>query len=396
MTKDFYATLGVARDATPEQIKKAYRKKALECHPDRNQDNPQAEAQFKLVSEAYEALSDENRRRVYDQYGEEGLKGAGAGGGGFPGGGPGGFSSMEEALRTFMGAFGGGRGGSASSGESVFDSFFGGGGGFEEEAGPRKGASKKTTIRVSFEDAAKGIEKDLAITNYVTCDPCQGSGAKSANAIRTCSQCQGKGQVLQSRGFFSMSSVCPQCNGAGKVITDPCTSCRGAGRIKEKQKIKARIPAGVDTGMRLRMAGFGDAGEAGGPPGDLYVYIEVAPHEAFTRDGDDVYLELPITFTEACLGAKKDVPTPLGKQTRLIIPEGIQNNKLLRVAANGFPNVHGQGHGDLLIRILVETPVRLSQKQKEILREFEKTESPQNHPRKKSFLDKLKVFFSGS
>lgn len=389
MAKDYYGTLGVARTASPEEIKKAYRKKALECHPDRNQGNPKAEAEFKLVSEAYEVLSDENRRRVYDQYGEEGLRGAGVGGG--AGGFPGGFSSMEEALRTFMGAFGGGRGG--SGGESIFDSFFGGGeGGGEEEA--RKGTSKKATVKVTFEEAARGLEKEIAINNYVVCSACNGLGAKSRAGIKTCATCQGKGQVYQSRGFFSMSSTCPHCGGAGQVITDPCRTCNGAGRNKEKQRIKIRIPAGVDNGMRLKMTGYGDAGEAGGPPGDLYVYIEVEPHEAFKREGDDVYLEVPITFTEAALGCKKEVPTPLGEQVRIQVPEGTQSGKLLRVSAKGFPNVHGQGHGDLLVRVSVETPVKLSEKQKELLRSFEKLESPQNNPRKKGFLDKLKVFFS--
>ena len=388
MAKDYYATLGVARDASPEEIKKAYRKKALECHPDRNQGNPKAEAQFKLVSEAYEVLSDDSRRRVYDQYGEEGLRGAGAGGG--PGGFPGGFSSMEEALRTFMGAFGG-KGG----GESIFDSFFGGGGGgFEEEGATRKGTSKKVTLKVTFEEAARGTDKELVINNYTACKTCHGSGAKSRTGIKTCTHCQGKGQVYQSRGFFSMSSTCPHCSGAGQVITDPCKSCGGAGRLKEKQRIKVRIPAGVDTGMRLRMDGCGDAGEAGGPPGDLYVSIEVEPHEVFTREGDDIYLELPIAFTEASLGAKKEIPTPLGEQTRIQIPEGTQNGKLFRISGKGFPNVHGQGHGDLLVRVVVETPVRLSEKQKELLHSFEQLESPQNHPRKKTFLEKLKVFFS--
>ena len=387
MAKDFYATLGVARDATPEEIKKAYRKKALECHPDRNQGDPKAEAQFKLVSEAYEVLSDDSRRRLYDQYGEDSLRGAGMGGpGGFPGGSRG-FSSMEEALRTFMGAFGGGRGG----GESTFDSFFGGGG-FEEEA--RKGTSKKATVKISFQEAARGTEKELAIANYVACETCHGSGAKSRNGVKTCTTCQGKGQVYQSRGFFSMSSTCPHCGGAGQVITDPCKSCSGAGRIKEKLRVKVRIPAGVDNGMRLKMSGYGDAGEAGGLPGDLFVYIEVTPHEAFTREGDDVYLELPITFIEAALGTKKEVPTPFGEQVRIQIPDGTQNGKLLRISGKGFPNVHGQGHGDLLIRISVETPVRLSERQKEILRSFEETESPHNHPRKKTFLEKLKGFFS--
>lgn len=388
MSKDYYATLGVAKGATPEEIKKAYRKKALECHPDRNQGDPKAEAQFKQVSEAYEVLSDENRRRIYDQYGEDGLKGAGMGGaGGFPGGG---FSSMEEALRTFMGAFGGGRAG--GGGESIFDSFFGGG--FEEEAGPRRGTSKKVTVRISFQEAASGVEKELAITNYITCESCHGLGAKSQAGIRTCSTCQGKGQIYQSRGFFSMSSVCHHCNGAGKVITDPCKGCHGSGRVKDKQRIKIKIPAGVDTGMRLKMSGYGDAGEAGGAPGDLFVYIEVESHEAFKREGDDVYLELPITFTEAALGTKKEVPTPLGEKAKLAIPEGTQTGKLLRISGKGFPNVHGQGHGDLLVRIIVETPVKLTEKQKEILRSFEETESPQNHPRKKTFFDKIKVFFS--
>jgi molecular chaperone DnaJ len=393
VSKDFYATLGVSRNATPEEIKKAYRKKALECHPDRNQGNPKAEAEFKVVSEAYEVLSDENRRRIYDQYGEEGLRGAGMGGGagGFPGGG--GFSSMEEALRTFMGAFGGGRGG-GGGGESIFDSFFGGGGGFEEESSARKGTSKKATVKISFQEAARGTEKELAITNYIACETCNGTGAKSRTGIKTCATCQGKGQVYQSRGFFSMSSTCPQCNGAGQIITDPCKTCHGAGRTKEKQRIKVRIPAGVDNGMRLKMSGYGDAGEAGGPPGDLFVYIEVEAHEAFTREGDDVYLDLPLTFTEAALGTKKEVPTPLGDQVRIQIPEGTQTGKLLRMSGKGFPNVHGQGQGDLLIRVSVETPVRLSEKQKELLRSFEELESPQNHPRKKTFLDKIKVFFS--
>lgn len=391
MAKDFYATLGITRESTPDEIKKAYRKKALECHPDRNQGNPKAEAQFKLVSEAYEVLSDENRRRVYDQYGEEGLSGAGVGGGanGFPGG----FSSMEEALRTFMGAFGSGRGG-GGGGESIFDSFFGGGNAasFEEEA--RKGTSKKATVKITFEEAARGTEKEIAIHNFVVCGGCSGSGAKTRAGIKACATCQGKGQIYQSRGFFSMSSACPHCGGAGQVITDPCKTCGGAGRNKEKQRIKLKIPAGVDNGMRLKMTGHGDAGEAGGPPGDLFVYIEVESHEAFTREGDDVYLEIPITFTEAALGCKKEVPTPLGEQVRIPIPEGTQAGKLFRISAKGFPNVHGQGHGDLLVRISVETPVKLSEKQKELLRSFEALEAPQNNPRKRGFLEKLKVFFS--
>jgi molecular chaperone DnaJ len=361
--KDFYATLGISRNASQDEIKKAYRKKALEFHPDRNPGDPKAEEQFKRISEAYEVLSEENKRRLYDQYGEEGLRGAQmGGGGGFSGEG---FASMEEALKTFMGAFGGagGRGG----GESIFD-FFGGGGG---EAESRQGTSKKATVRIPFEEAARG-----------------------KNGIKTCSTCQGKGQLYQNRGFFSMSSTCPHCNGAGHMITDPCKSCHGAGRIKERQKIKIRIPAGVDNGMRLKMTGYGDAGEAGSPPGDLYVYIEVEPHETFKREGDDVYLDLPVSFPEAALGCKKEVPTPLGESVRVQVPEGTQNGKLLRISGKGVPNVHGQGQGDLLLRIAVETPVKLTEKQKTLLRSFEELETPGNHPRKKGFLDKIKVFFS--
>ncbi|MBS0624880.1 MAG: molecular chaperone DnaJ [Verrucomicrobia bacterium] len=375
--KDYYATLGVARDASPEEIKKAYRKKALECHPDRNAGDPNAEANFKLVSEAYEVLSDENRRRIYDQYGEEGLRG---GSGGAPGGFPGGFASMEEAMRTFMGAFG--------QGGSIFDTFFGGGGG---DPGQRQGTSKRTSVRVSFEEAAKGTEKDLNIVNQVNCKGCQGSGARTKNSIKPCPTCQGRGQLFQNRGFFSMTSPCPNCNATGQVITDPCRECGASGNVKEKQRIKIRIPPGVDSGMRLKMNGYGDAGPPGGIPGDLYVDIEVEPSETFKREGDDVYLELPLTFTEAALGCKKEVPTPLGEICRITISEGTQTGKLYRVSGKGFPNVHGKGEGDLIIRIIVETPVRLSDKQKSLLRSLEELESSQNQPAKKAFLEKVKT-----
>lgn len=386
--QDFYATLGVSRDASPEEVKKAYRKKALEFHPDRNPDNPKAADSFKKVSEAYEVLSDENKRRIYDQYGEDGLRGSSMGGG--PGGGfSGGFSSMDEALRTFMGAFGG-----AGQGGSPFESFFGGGFEGSEEGQNRKGASKRVTVKVTFEEAAKGTEKEIAINNFVSCSTCQGSGSKSKNGVKTCQTCKGHGQVYQNRGFFSMSSTCPTCKGSGQTITDPCKSCSGEGRTKEKQRVKIKIPAGVDSGMRLKMSGYGDAGAFGGPTGDLFVDIELEPHSTFEREGDDVYIELPITFVEAALGAKKTVPTPLGESCRIQIPEGTQTGKILRVSNKGFPNVHRHGSGDLLVRITVETPVKLSQKQKDLLKSFEETESPQNHPQRKTFFEKIKVFFS--
>lgn len=394
MSKDYYAVLGIAKGASADEIKKAYRKKALECHPDRNPGDPKAEAQFKQVSEAYEVLSDDKRRQIYDQYGEDGLRGGGPGGmgghggmGGMHGGFGGGFSSMEEALRTFMGAFGGAQG---AQGGGMFDSFFGGGGQAEEA----RGSSKKATVRISFEEAARGTEKELTISNYIPCDTCKGSGAKSKASIKTCSTCRGQGQIHQSRGFFSMSMPCSTCGGQGEIIADPCKTCQGAGRLKDKQKIKVRIPAGVDNGMRLKMAGYGDAGERGATAGDLYVSIEVEEHEAFSREGDDVYFDLPLTFPEAALGCKKEIPTPLGEMSKIQIAEGTQSGKMLRISGKGFPNVHGQGKGDLIVRIFVETPVKLSEKQKELLRSFEETETPHNHPNKKGFMERMKVFFS--
>jgi molecular chaperone DnaJ len=383
---DYYETLGVARNASPDEIKKAYRKSALKYHPDRNPGDAQAEKKFKEISEAYEVLSDEKKKQIYDQYGADALKGAGMGG---PGG-PGGFSSMEEALRTFMGAFGGG--GMGSGGESIFDSLFG----FdsEGEAAAQQGASKKMNLTISFEEAMKGVEKEVLLNNYVHCGTCDGRGAKSASGIKNCSRCRGSGQIHQSRGFFSMASVCPQCYGKGKTISDPCGDCQGSGRVKKKEPLQIKIPGGIDTGMRLRLSGRGDVGEQGGPPGDLYVFISVEPHSIFQREGDDVIVELPIGFAEAAIGCKKELPTPLGGNCRITIPEGTQHGKVLRVKSEGAPNVHGQGKGDLMIKIIVETPVGLSDKQKELLREFGETEGDHNSPRKRSFFDKLKVFFS--
>lgn len=385
---DYYNTLGVSKGATPDEIKKAYRKQALKFHPDKNPGDKEAEKNFKKISEAYEILSDDQKRRMYDQYGPDAFK-AGMGGPGGPG--AGGFSSMEEALRTFMGAFGGG-GGGGGGGESIFDSFFG----FDADpssAGMRQGVSKKMNLTITFEEAIKGAEKEAAITNYVTCSTCDGSGAANPKAIRTCSQCAGYGQINQTRGFFSMTTVCPSCQGQGKKITDPCSKCRGAGREKKKQQIQIKIPPGVDTGMRLRMAGYGDSGEGGGAPGDLFVYINVSPHEIFERDGDDILIELPISFTEAALGAKKELPTPTGGSARISIPEGTQSDKVFRVRGEGVPNVHGNGKGDLLVKVVIETPVGLSEKQKDLLKEYATLEGSHNSPRSRTFFDKLKSLF---
>jgi molecular chaperone DnaJ len=384
---EYYNLLGVSKGATQDEIKKGYRKQALKYHPDRNPGDKEAEQKFKEISEAYDILSDDQKRQMYDQYGPDAFK-AGMGPAG-PGG-AGGFSSMEEALRTFMGAFGGGGGG--GGGESIFDSFFG----FDADpraANMRQGASKKMNLSLSFEEAMRGIEKEASITRLIDCSKCDGSGAATPNAVTTCSQCGGAGQVHQSRGFFSMSTICPACHGQGKTITDPCTQCRAHGKERKKEKIKIRVPAGVDTGMRLRMGGYGDTGEGGGPSGDLYVYITVKPHDFFHREGDDIVVEFPISFSEAALGCKKELPTPSGGTARIQIPEGTQNGKTFRIRSEGVPNVHGSGKGDLLVQVLVETPVGLNEKQKKLLKEFGDLEGSHNSPRRRTFLDKIKSFF---
>lgn len=378
---DYYDLLEISRDASVAEIKKAYRKQAVKYHPDKNPGDPEAEKKFKEISEAYEVLSDENKRSIYDRYGKDAVHGAAGGMG------AGGFSSMDEALRTFMGAFGGG--------DSIFESFFGGGG----PGGPgaqmrRQGASKRVNIILTFEEAAKGAEKELAIQKNVQCSECHGKGAATFDGIQRCDRCGGQGQVFEQRGFFSMSMTCPKCHGEGQVITNPCKKCHGQGLVKEKEHVKISIPAGVDSGMRLRMGGYGDDGFGGGPPGDLYVFIDVKKHDVFDREGNDLLLDLPISFTEAALGCKKDVPSLFNHSCRITIPPGTQNGKTFRVRGEGFPNVHGQSKGDLLVSIFVETPSNLNKRQKELLEEFATMERPANLPKRKGFLDKIKDIFS--
>lgn len=382
---DYYEVLGVTKEATPDDIKKAYRKKALQYHPDRNPGDSEAEKKFKEISEAYQVLNDPQKRQMYDRYGAEGMQGYAAG----PQAGRG-YASMDEALRTFMGAFGN---------ESIFEQMFGMGqehgmGRSSEAEYAQQGASKRLSVSISFSESYTGVEKELTVANYVVCEKCQGKRTVSSSGVRKCSRCGGSGQVFEQRGFFSMSMTCPQCHGEGQVIKDPCPECRGEGRVKGKRKVHFHIPAGIDSGMRLKLSGYGDVGVGGAPAGDLFVYITVEPHEVFERQGNDVVLELPISFAEAALGCKKDIPSLHQGKLKLSIPEGIQSGKSLRVKGEGFPNIHGgQAKGDLLVKVLVETPLNLTTRQKELLNEFLTSETGSNCPKKKGFFERMRSLF---
>lgn len=352
--RDYYEVLGVSRDASTEEIKKAYKKLAKQYHPDLNPDSKTAEEKFKEVNEAYSVLSDENSRARYDQFGhnDPGAGGFGGAGGGF----------------DFSG-FGGGFG-------DIFETFFGGGFGGgrpQNPNAPRTGNDLRVDIEIEFEEAAKGVEKEISITRMEACTACHGSGAKDGTKRKTCAKCGGSGQIRVNQntafGQFQTVRSCPACGGSGSIIEEPCPSCNGSGRVRQKRKLKVNVPAGVDTGSRLRMQGEGEGGVNGGPAGDLYVYVTVRPHKYFRRDGDNVYLEQPISFTEAALGAEIEVPTLEGK-VKLEIPEGTQTGTTFRLRGRGFPKLRGYGKGDQHVRVKISTPTRLNHEQKELLKKF--------------------------
>lgn len=385
MAEDYYSLLGVSRSAGADEIKKAYRKKAMQYHPDRNKDNKEAEEMFRKISEAYEVLSDDKKRRLYDQYGEEGVKQQ-FGQGGFQWSD---FTHADEFSDIFESFFGGRGGG---GGSSIFDALFGGGGGARRaRGGGLHGADLRANVEVDFMEAVRGTEKQIRITKPTVCETCNGSGCKPGTSPSVCKHCGGSGQVRTSQGFFSIAQPCPVCHGTGKVIEHPCPTCNGAGRVQKQKTLNIRIPAGIDNGARLKIAGEGEAGTHGGQPGNLYVVVHVRDHEFFLRDGDNIICDVPVSFPQAALGCEIEVPTVYGP-VMLKIPSGTQSGKLFRLKRKGIRNVHG-GVGDHYVRVKVETPVNLNKKQKELLQEFAKGCGDKVHPQQHGFLTKIAAFF---
>ena len=375
---DYYELLGVSRDADSDALKKAYRKLAVKYHPDKNPDNPEAEAKFKEVSEAYEVLKDADKRAAYDRYGHDAFKARGMGNA--AGGAGGGFHDPFEMFRE---AFGGGGG--------IFEDLFGGGGG-RGAGGAQHGSDLRYDLEITLEQAAEGTEKEIRYNRAVSCKHCNGSGAEPGSKKVTCPTCGGAGQVSSNRGFISFRQVCPSCHGAGQKIEKPCSSCRGEGREMERSTVKIRIPAGVYTGAKLRSAGKGEAGHLGGQSGDLYIIIHVAEHELFERHEDDLFCEIPIKFTLAALGGSIQVPTLFEKGT-LKIPAGTQSGTTFRLRNHGMPHLRGGGKGDLLIRVHVEVPTKLSKEQSRKLEDYAEACGDPANPVSKSFLEKAKKFF---
>lgn len=380
--QDYYELLGVAKGASEEDLKKAYRKKAVQFHPDKNPGNKEAEEMFKKVSEAYEVLKDPEKRAAYDRYGHAAFEQAGAGPRGGGGYGGGGFHDPFDIFREVFGQGGGGSGG-------IFDQFFGGEG---NGGGTGRGSDLRYDLEITLVEAARGVEKEISFRKLGECRHCSGSGAEPGSKKTTCPTCRGAGQVTTSRGFFHVRQVCPTCHGSGSRFEKVCAKCSGEGRVQETAKINVRIPPGVDTGSKLRSTGNGEAGVMGGAAGDLYIVIHVAEHEVFERQGDDLFCEMPIKFTLATLGGTVQVPTMEGKAT-LKIPAGTQSGTTFRLKGRGMPQLRGGGHGDQLIRVHVEVPTALTTDQRRKLEEFAQACGDADEPVSRSFFEKAKKFF---
>jgi len=370
--RDYYEVLGVSRDASEDDIKKAYRKLAMQHHPDRNPDNPKSEEKFKEAKQAYEVLCDGERRAAYDRFGHAGVEAhAGAG----------------------AGAAGAGFGGFADTFGDIFSEIFGQGRG---RSNVYRGADLRYNLEITLEDAARGTETKIRIPTLQECETCRGLGAKPGTEPTACQACGGQGQVRIQQGFFSIAQTCPRCGGSGKVIRDPCGNCHGAGRVKRQKTLSVKIPAGVDEGDRIRLSGEGEAGVNGGPPGDLYVVCRVKPHAVFQREGGDLHCEMPVSITIAALGGEIEIPT-LDGAAKIRIPAETQSGKVFRLRGKGIKGVRSASYGDLMCHVVVETPVNLSARQKELLEELEeinRRDAGKHDPRAKSWMEKVKEFFA--
>ncbi len=371
--RDYYDVLGVAKGADAAAIKKAYRQKAKELHPDRNADNPQAEAQFKEANEAYEVLKDDNKKAAYDRYGhaafENGM------GGGQRGGQQGDFAS------AFSDVF-----------DDLFGDFMGGRGGGGRRGGAQRGNDLRYNLRINLEDAFAGLQKTINVPTAVGCGSCNGTGAEDGSEPQTCPTCSGMGKVRAQQGFFTVERTCPTCSGVGQTIKNPCSTCNGAGRVEKEKSLSVNIPAGVETGTRIRLAGEGEAGMRGGPTGDLYIFIEVNDHALFERENSNLFCRVPVSIATAALGGEIEVPTIDGGRSRVKVPEGSQSGRQMRLRGKGMPALRGGGAGDMFIELAVETPVKLTSRQREILKEFDKL-SEDNNPQGSSFFKSVKNFW---
>jgi len=372
--RDYYDVLGVNKGASDAEIKKAYRTKAKELHPDRNADNPNAEAQFKEANEAYDVLKDAEKKAAYDRFGHAAFEGGMGGGGGPRAGGQGDFASaFSDVFDDLFGDMMGGRGGGGRS-------------------RAQRGNDLRYNLRINLEDAYKGLQKTVNVPTAVICDSCNGTGAEDGSEPANCPTCNGMGKVRAQQGFFTVERTCPTCNGAGQIIKDPCKVCHGQGRVEKEKSLSVNIPAGVETGTRIRLAGEGEAGMRGGPAGDLYIFIEVNPHKLFEREATNLFCRVPVSITSAALGGEIEVPTIDGGRSRVKIPEGSQSGRQMRLRGKGMPALRGGGQGDMFIELAVETPVNLTARQKEILREFDEI-AAENNPEGSTFFKSVKSFW---
>lgn len=373
--RDYYETLGVSRDADEKALKSAFRKLAMKYHPDRNPDDHTAEQSFKEINEAYDALKDPQKRAAYDRFGHAAFDGSGNGFGGGPG---------------FNNDF-------ASTMSDIFDEFFGMGGGRRQgRSGRERGADLRYNLEIDLEDALNGKTVEIRVPTSVTCDTCSGSGAKPGSSPQTCGTCGGHGKVRTSQGFFTMERTCPSCQGRGEIITDPCEECSGSGRTTKERSLSVNIPAGIEDGTRIRLSNEGEAGLRGGPSGDLYIFLSIRPHDFFQRDGADLFCRVPISMTTAALGGTVEVPTVDGSKTNVKIPEGTQSGKQLRLKAKGMPVMRSKQMGDMYIQVTVETPSKLTRRQRELLEEFERESSAENQPEAMGFFSRMKNFIDGA